>query len=350
MSDDLPQPPNTPQSHDRTTTAEEARPTVDWGGQPMAQGEEPYPQDHKYHQMTVAEAPAPTASGPLGGLWSREGRLWPLSQRYALGLFAFLMGNGLMMAAAPMTGLGVSPNHPLLAHRLTPFITLLLLSTAHWALKWPTSTGLAAPLDGLKRRWPHHAIHLLTLCISAAWLLLGLMGASGLLEITRWIALIAALCNLGALAHHFSQSPSPPLWKSKWQPAHFMAQALILGAGLLGILAFLMDLELAERTLQFRLLTLGLVTHAIFCQRLVQGDGEGSHQLRVGRYCIAYRWILWVGILLPLTLVAISLTTTLGQEPARFMASLLTGLFILPWLWLWLRAGQSNFIPSPHKT
>ena len=72
------------------------------------------------------------------------------------------------------------------------------------------------------------------------------------------------------------------------------------------------------------------------------GSEPGAEALRVGSLCGAYRWVLWAGLLIPLTLVAVSLVMPALAAPALLFAAALLLPGIFGWAWVDVRAAQGE--------
>lgn len=324
MRDDPP-PPIPPE--DAPEAAAQADPP--WGGAPLPPAEEPYPEDHPAHRMALAPAPDPTAPGPLGGLLGDERPPLPRGRRHAAAALLREVAAGIALAAAPLTA--APPGGPDL-----PFADVGAPAAAALLL------GAASALDPLPAGEAHrHGRALWRLLATAlvAWAAAGalhLPAAAPLGWVGAGLGLVTAL-RLARLGPEWDEDPQAP---APLGAPHRLARAALGGAAALIPPAMLAGLGADELRLLSRLFTLGLVVHTALSQRRVGRAGAAADQLRVGALTVAYRWILWVGMLTPLALVAVSLTIRPMASPALILAAILALPGLWGWAWLGSRAAQ----------
>ena len=186
----------------------------------------------------------------------------------------------------------------------------------------------------------------LAVIVALAFTISALAGADGVRDVLAWPMVPAAIMLAGYTAFLFNQCEGRDLWQSPLLFGHMIVNAVIAGAGALGIVAlFVSAPEALQRALGWALLA------ALFSgAAIVALDTFGSHPTRQAERAARNLWRdlyareFWLGgmalgLALPAALVAAFL---LSGAPALLA---LAGAAALAGLWFyedaWIRAGQS---------
>jgi Fe-S-cluster-containing dehydrogenase component/formate-dependent nitrite reductase membrane component NrfD len=189
-------------------------------------------------------------------------------------------------------------------------------------------------------------------CINAAALIAvvftasAVLGLDGVRDVTRWLLIPAGVALAGYTAFLFNQCEGRDLWQSPLLLPHTLINAVIAGAGALGIAA----LVLAAPGTETRALAWALLAGAVASAAVIALDTFGRHPTRQAEQAARNMWRerfarrFWlggiaVGLLAPALLAAAFLVVGGGALLA------LGGLMALVGLWCyedaWVRAGQS---------
>ncbi|MHB8657654.1 MAG: 4Fe-4S dicluster domain-containing protein [Solirubrobacteraceae bacterium] len=182
--------------------------------------------------------------------------------------------------------------------------------------------------------------------LATVWTLAALFGWHGLRDALRWPMVPAGVMLAGYTAFLFNQCEGRDLWQSPLLFPHTVINAIVAGAGSLGILALVIDgPEMLRRTLAWALV-LGVAASAA----IVLLDTFGRHTTRQAERAARNLWkdlyasrfwsSLVIGALLP---AALGSAYLIAGSATGLLAG--AGLLALVGLWLyedaWVRAGQS---------
>jgi Fe-S-cluster-containing dehydrogenase component/formate-dependent nitrite reductase membrane component NrfD len=284
----------------------------------------------------------PTASTTLNTAHPR-----PWGWRVVAYLWAKGLGAGALFVAALAAVLGVPLDGvgdvvaPVVAAASAALTGVLLV----WDLKRPERFYLLFT-RGNRRSWLVLGGYcLLALGVAAAvWFALGV---SGSVTAQRWLAapaMTAAAMAAGYTAFLFGQAEGRDLWQSPWLLPHLLAQAVMTGAGALGVAVALADTGADGVALVTRLLLVGGLLHLVIAG-LDLGGRHPSRRAQVAADVMVrgrYRRTFWLAGVLPV--VAALLLAGSGWSGDRVWPVLVAGLLVQPALIaheaVYLRAGQ----------
>jgi Fe-S-cluster-containing dehydrogenase component/formate-dependent nitrite reductase membrane component NrfD len=144
--------------------------------------------------------------------------------------------------------------------------------------------------------------------VSGIWLLLGIGVETGILDsadtaftVLAWLGIPTGAMIAGYTAFLFGQAEGRDLWQSPLLFWHLIAQALMVGAGLLGVAALLTDPSDRGATLVAATLTLATAVHVLML--LLEYGGRhatrqatvAAHMVTSGRYARQF-WLGSVGL------------------------------------------------------
>ncbi|MFN8202656.1 MAG: 4Fe-4S dicluster domain-containing protein [Solirubrobacteraceae bacterium] len=255
---------------------------------------------------------------------------------------------GAMMLAVLLLAVGVDGS------RLGDVVPGLL------ALAGIAVTGLLLVSD-LKQ--PQRAIFLFTRPQWRSWLALGvqcinvaaivafaftvaaLLGADGLRDVLAWAMVPAGALLAGYTALLFNQCEGRDLWQSPLLLAQTIVNAVLAGAGALGIAALFADAP-ADATDTLAWVLLGAAAAAAIIGALdVFGRHETAQAERAAKnlWRDLYAWRFWAGVVAGTAVPCVLAAAYLAAGGALVLAA--GGLVALVGLWLyedaWVRAGQS---------
>jgi len=183
--------------------------------------------------------------------------------------------------------------------------------------------------------------------VAGLWLLAALLGRAGIADpgtayaVLRWLALPTGALTAGYTAFLFGQAEGRDLWQSPLLLWHLLAQAVMVGGGVLLLAAPVFDVDV--RRVLVRAVVAATVAHLAF----LAGEYTGKHASRAaavathvaarGRYASTF----WASVGLAVLAVAAGIIGWSGQP---YHALLLTGLLVQPALLayesVFVRAGQ----------
>lgn len=257
------------------------------------------------------------------------------------------------------------------------------LALALYGLHGPLSSafiallGIGAPIIGgffiavtlvllvvdLKR--PDRFLYLVTKANPTSWLVWGgvILGVFGLIEalwfgaalfgvegVLRWLLLPATLLGAAAAGYTaflFGQAEGRDFWQSPLLLPILLVQAVLAGAGALGLLAWALPAG-STLTQLFTLVLLGaIVVHVLFVLIEVFGAHANSHVASAAHFITggALRGIFWglfmvVGSLLPIVLLSLALLFPMAQPAFCGVAGLLALVGLFAYEHCFVTAGQ----------
>ncbi len=181
--------------------------------------------------------------------------------------------------------------------------------------------------------------------VALAFTVASILGADGTRDALRWLMVPAGLALAGYTAFLFNQCEGRDLWQSPLLLPHTIVNALLAGAGTLGIAALFADAPAAiERTLGWTVLLAALGSAAIIVM-----DTFGKHPTRQAERAALNLWRdvhqrrFWSGVALGSVIPVVAAAVFLLGGGAAWLA--IAGAVALVGLWLyedaWVRAGQS---------
>ncbi len=253
------------------------------------------------------------------------------------------IGAGAFIVGAAGIALGLLPDHALFT-TIASFVAIVFIAATTGLLVWD--------LDRPDRFW--------TILIRPQWrswltrgafILIGFSGLAGLFllgqllgfeqfaKLLIWPGVVLAVLSAVYTAWLFGQAEGRDLWQSAQLPWHLFVQALMTGSGALLLLAFLSDpgpeairalgWTFGASVLVNLLITIGgefSVPHAS------QVASAAAHMIRFGRYSRHYRTAIWLGLVMPLLLTWLGLTST---TPLPLLAGgallAIVGMFFYEW-------------------
>lgn len=300
-------------------------PSPTWGGAPLAPGEEPYPQDHpNYHMMTAPPAPPPE-KGPLGGLLSTADITPPSLRRLPWAMSASEGVVGITWVRGILSGWTLTAGDITLLKTSLPLLLGVVLVLTIWA----------------GSRLPRRPVD--TFLLGGVYLLLimeWVLPTSWLPFLTWGQALLGAVWvgRPGVWGQHLVLSQAP------LHLPHRVARVVCAGASLSLPLAIGGGSGEPSVRLLSQLFSFSLICHAFFAQRTLLKPGlepvtqRAGTFLRVGELSHAWRWVLWLGCLIPLLLTALALRLPWLSQPGWYLAGGFAAIGLPLFHLLWIRA------------
>ncbi|HEX2174780.1 MAG TPA: 4Fe-4S dicluster domain-containing protein [Nocardioidaceae bacterium] len=179
---------------------------------------------------------------------------------------------------------------------------------------------------------------------ATAWLAGALLGPDSLLVWLAWLVLLPCALVAGYTAFLFGQAEGRDLWQSRWLFPHLLAQALMAGAGAMGIFAWLLGVGPDGVALVTRAFVVGGVLHLaitvvdLFGGHSTRGAAVAAHMIVGGRYARLF----WAGAVAPVVVaVLVALTSWNGGAAAAVaVAGMLSQVALVIYETVYVRAGQ----------
>ncbi len=165
---------------------------------------------------------------------------------------------------------------------------------------------------------------------AAAWFVVGVAGLDGLMWPLAWAVLVPSALVAGYTAFLFAQAEGRDLWQSKWLGPHLLAQALLVGAGAMAIVAFAAGVDDSGTALIARCVVVGGLLHVL----ISLADLFGPHPTRNAKVAAdiivrgRYARLFWGGAVAPV-LVAVVLSAIAWTGSPAWLAAL-AGLIAQP--------------------
>ncbi|MFD1659084.1 4Fe-4S dicluster domain-containing protein [Streptomyces caeni] len=180
--------------------------------------------------------------------------------------------------------------------------------------------------------------------VATLWLAAVIFDVDGALDILRWLAIPAGAMAAGYTAYLFGQAEGRDLWQSAVLFWHLLAQAVMVGAGALAVLAPLVDLSEDASQLLARSFVIAVAAHLLITwvefggKHASRNASVAAHVITHGRYAKTF----WLGGIVP-SVVAGALAATGwsgGSQAALVVAGLVAQAALLAHESVFVRAAQ----------
>jgi predicted membrane protein len=165
---------------------------------------------------------------------------------------------------------------------------------------------------------------------AVAWFVAGVFGLDGLMAWLSWLVLIPSALVAGYTAFLFGQAEGRDLWQSRWLLPHLLAQALMVGAGAMAIVALLAGVVDDGVALIARCLLAGALLHLVITA-LDLGGGHPTRNAEVAAHVIVrgrYARLFWFASVVPIVIGLLLAAVSWNGDAAWSVA--LGGLVVQP--------------------
>jgi Fe-S-cluster-containing dehydrogenase component/Ni/Fe-hydrogenase subunit HybB-like protein len=159
--------------------------------------------------------------------------------------------------------------------------------------------------------------------MTTAWFVVGFWDIEAARTALAWLVLLPCALVAGYTAFLFGQAEGRDLWQSKWVLPHLLAQALMVGAGLMAVAVFVGGLAPDSVRLTAGALAAGALLHLAICG-IDLGGRHGSPRAAVAAHTILrgrYGRVFWFGAVLP-ALTSLLLAAFAWQGGQAWLAAL----------------------------
>jgi Fe-S-cluster-containing dehydrogenase component/formate-dependent nitrite reductase membrane component NrfD len=183
---------------------------------------------------------------------------------------------------------------------------------------------------------------------SILWILAAAFDVGWAMTVLAWLAIPASALMAGYTAFLFGQAEGRDLWQSPVLFWHLLAQAVMVGSGMLAVFGVFADLSSDEWSYLAAAFTVSTVVHLLMLAVEYSGKhasrqaATAAHVITSGRYARTF----WLGAVLPATVAAALGAIAWGAPSSGIAAELLVvaGLVVQPALLayesVFVRAGQ----------
>jgi hypothetical protein len=177
---------------------------------------------------------------------------------------------------------------------------------------------------------------------AVAWFVAGVLG-----DVPSWLAW-AVLVPSGLVAAYtaalFAQAEGRDLWQSPWLGPHLLAQAAMVGAGAMGVVAVVAGVGSDGVALVARTLVLAAVLHLLISAVDLGGHHASANAAVAARTIVRGRYagLFWGGAVAPVVLAAVlaALSWNGGAGAALVVAGLVVQGALLAYETVYVRAAQ----------
>ena len=304
-----------------------APPDNSWGGAPLAPPEVPYPEDHPNSQMLKSPPAPPPVDGPLGGLLSTADLTPPCSSVTPLVMWLTELLAGLTVVRALLCGWSLTAGDNRLLGTILPLVVVGVVGLLVWFI-----TRTPPPVTLFTR---------LSLVGVVSLLILEKLSPEVWSPVFTWAG---AGLGLVLVVQRNQWAQQFALGRAPLRLPHQVARVISAGASLTLPMAVMGGSGEPSVHLLSQLFSFSLICHAFIAQRTLLkhgGDPElerAASLLRVGELSHAWRWVLWLGCLIPLLLAALGLRLEWMAQAAWCLGGVFASLGLPLFTLLWLRA------------